>query len=64
MAYVGHGLCSYGVCSYGLYSYGLFSYGLIDGQNVPEFYALRLVLGTAEAGFFPGLIVYMKQWFG
>jgi len=26
-------------------------------------YALRLLLGVAEAGFFPGIIVYLTHWF-
>jgi len=28
-----------------------------------SFYAMRFLLGAAEAGFFPGIIFYMKQWF-
>src|SRR5579862_4295100 len=28
-----------------------------------EFYALRLLLGAAEAGFFPGVIFYLTQWY-
>lgn len=28
-----------------------------------QFYTLRLVLGLAEAGFFPGVIVYLSHWF-
>ena len=28
-----------------------------------EFYALRLLLGVAEAGFFPGVIYYLTLWF-
>lgn len=27
------------------------------------FYALRILLGLAEAGFFPGIILYMTYWF-
>jgi D-galactonate transporter len=27
------------------------------------FYALRFVLGIAEAGFFPGLVLYLTYWF-
>ena len=27
------------------------------------FYALRFLLGVAEAGFFPGVIYYLSQWF-
>ena len=28
-----------------------------------QFYATRFLLGVAEAGFFPGLIVYFTHWF-
>jgi len=28
-----------------------------------EFYLLRFLLGAAEAGFFPGVIVYLTHWF-
>ena len=28
-----------------------------------QFYGLRLLLGIAEAGFFPGVIVYLAHWF-
>ena len=32
-------------------------------QNATQFYWLRLILGAAEAGFFPGIIVYLSHWF-
>ena len=28
-----------------------------------QFYAVRFLLGLAEAGFFPGVIVYLTHWF-
>ncbi len=28
-----------------------------------QFYAVRFLLGAAEAGFFPGVIVYLTHWF-
>lgn len=28
-----------------------------------SFYLLRFLLGVAEAGFFPGIILYLSQWF-
>jgi len=31
--------------------------------NVFGFYALRLLLGMAEAGFFPGIVLYLTYWF-
>ncbi len=35
--------------------------GFVQTKN--QFYALRFVLGLAEAGFFPGIIVYLSHWF-
>jgi ACS family tartrate transporter-like MFS transporter len=34
---------------------------LVSGPN--SFYAMRLLLGVAEAGFFPGIILYLTYWF-
>ena len=28
-----------------------------------EFYSMRLLLGVAEAGFFPGMITYLSHWY-
>jgi len=35
--------------------------GFIQTKN--QFYILRFILGAAEAGFFPGIIVYFSHWF-
>ncbi len=35
--------------------------GFIQGAN--QFYWLRFLLGAAEAGFFPAMIVYLNNWF-
>ncbi|MBX5494186.1 MAG: MFS transporter [Bryobacteraceae bacterium] len=32
-------------------------------NTVGEFYAYRVVLGIAEAGFFPGILIYLSRWF-
>ena len=32
-------------------------------QSAHQFYAARLLLGTAEASFFPGIIIYLTRWF-
>ena len=32
-------------------------------RPVTQFYGMRLLLGIAEAGFFPGVIVYLSHWF-
>ena len=35
--------------------------GFIHTKN--QFYIVRFLLGAAEAGFFPGIIVYLSHWF-
>src|SRR5258708_4470355 len=37
------------------------SMALVSGPR--SFYLLRFLLGAAEAGFFPGVILYLKNWF-
>jgi MFS transporter, ACS family, tartrate transporter len=32
-------------------------------QTATQFYWIRFLLGAAEAGFFPGIIVYFSHWF-
>ncbi len=32
-------------------------------HNAEQLYAARLLLGAAEAGFFPGVILYLSHWF-
>src|SRR5688572_354639 len=32
-------------------------------QDATQFYIVRFLLGLAEAGFFPGVIVYLSHWF-
>src|SRR6202158_4166125 len=32
-------------------------------HTVREFYAVRFVVGAAEAGFFPAVVVYLTHWF-
>jgi len=32
-------------------------------QTRAQFYTARFILGAAEAGFFPGIIVYLSHWF-
>ncbi len=34
---------------------------LVGGET--SFYILRFLLGVAEAGFFPGMILYLTYWF-
>lgn len=35
--------------------------GFVHTKN--QFYIIRFLLGAAEAGFFPGIIVYISHWF-
>ncbi len=43
--------------------WGVISCLMIFIRGPISFYAMRFLLGAAEAGFFPGIILYMKRWF-
>lgn len=44
-------------------SWGLVSATMMFATTAPVFYVLRFLLGVAEAGFFPGVILYLTYWF-
>jgi sugar phosphate permease len=44
-------------------TWGLISAAMMFASGELSFYALRLLLGAAEAGFFPGVILYLTYWF-
>ncbi|HEY4805118.1 MAG TPA: MFS transporter, partial [Paraburkholderia sp.] len=44
-------------------TWGLISAAMAWVQSPASFYVLRFLLGVAEAGFFPGIIYYLTQWF-
>ena len=44
-------------------TWGVISCLMIFIRGPISFYAMRFLLGAAEAGFFPGMIFYMKHWF-
>jgi MFS family permease len=44
-------------------TWGLISAAMMFARGEYSFYALRLLLGAAEAGFFPGVILYLTYWF-
>jgi MFS transporter, ACS family, tartrate transporter len=44
-------------------AWGLISAAMALAQGPRSFYLLRFLLGSAEAGFFPGVILYLKRWF-
>jgi ACS family tartrate transporter-like MFS transporter len=46
-----------------LLTWGLCSMGLALVRSPWQFYLVRFLLGLAEAGFFPGIIVYFTHWF-
>jgi MFS transporter, ACS family, tartrate transporter len=44
-------------------SWGVISACTMLVQGPASFYAVRFLLGMAEAGFFPGMILYLSYWF-
>ena len=44
-------------------TWGVISSAMAIVRTPAEFYALRFLLGVAEAGFFPGVIYYLSRWF-
>jgi len=45
-------------------TWGLISAAMAFVQGETSFYVLRLLLGIAEAGLFPGVMLYLTYWFG
>ena len=43
--------------------WGIVSTLMMFMKSVPMFYTMRFLLGVAEAGFFPGVILYLTYWF-
>ena len=44
-------------------TWGLISGGFAFITGETSFYVMRFLLGAAEAGFFPGIILYLSYWF-
>jgi len=44
-------------------TWGLLAAGMMLVRTPAEFYIVRILLGAAEAGFFPGVIYYLTCWF-
>ena len=44
-------------------TWGIIAIGMAFIQTPHQLYGMRLLLGTAEAGFTPGIIYYLSQWF-
>ncbi len=44
-------------------TWGLIAAGTMFVTSARQFYVMRFLLGTAEAGFFPGVVYYVAHWF-
>jgi MFS family permease len=44
-------------------TWGAITMGMAFIQGPTSFYVMRFLLGAAEAGFFPGVLYYITQWF-
>lgn len=44
-------------------SWGLVAAAMMFVRTPMQFYAMRFLLGIAEAGFFPGIVYYLSEWF-
>jgi D-galactonate transporter len=44
-------------------SWAVLSAGMMFVNSAISFYVVRFLLGVAEAGFFPGIILYLTYWF-
>jgi MFS transporter, ACS family, tartrate transporter len=45
-----------------LIGWGIVSMGMVFVRDVNTFYLARILLGLAEAGFFPGIVLYLTYW--
>ncbi len=44
-------------------TWGILAMGMLFVRTPWQFYTVRFLLGMSEAGFFPGVIFYLMQWF-
>lgn len=44
-------------------SWGVLSAAMMFASSPVSFYVVRFLLGAAEAGFFPGIILYLTYWY-
>ena len=44
-------------------TWGILSAAMAYVESATGFYVLRFLLGIAEAGFYPGILLYLTQWF-
>ena len=43
--------------------WGIFSTSLMAVRDAQTFYVIRFLTGATEAGFFPGIVLYLTEWF-
>jgi len=46
-----------------MFTWGLVAAGMVFVRTPAHFYSARLLLGCAEAGYFPGVVYYLARWF-
>jgi ACS family tartrate transporter-like MFS transporter len=46
-----------------MFTWGLLAAAMMFVRTPLQFYSVRLLLGVAEAGFFPGVLYYLMLWF-
>lgn len=46
-----------------MFTWGLVAAGMVLVRTPAHFYGARLLLGCAEAGYFPGVVYYLSRWF-
>ncbi|MFO1215283.1 MAG: MFS transporter [Burkholderiaceae bacterium] len=46
-----------------MFCWGIVATGMMFVQTPTQFYVLRFLLGAFEAGFFPGVILYLTYWY-
>jgi ACS family tartrate transporter-like MFS transporter len=44
-------------------TWGILSCAMVLARGQWSFYALRFLLGVAEAGYFPGIVFYLSHWY-
>jgi ACS family tartrate transporter-like MFS transporter len=53
---------SYALCEI-MITWGLLAVAMVFIRGAKSWYGMRLLLGFAEAGYFPGAIFFLSQWF-
>jgi len=46
-----------------MFTWGILASGMMFVRSPMSFYVMRFLLGVAEAGFFPGMMLYLTYWF-